>query len=149
MSTRGSQRTYALHLHSTGSGLIFHAIRELLDHRNLLYMSTWREIKVKYKQSDMGMLWAVLMPLVIECAALLVRYAFAMVLGTPLALSDLTSVTVTRCRGLSSCQRFASHEQPRSKYEPRNEDLLATGGLRYGDCSDFKTKILLLDFLED
>jgi ABC-type polysaccharide/polyol phosphate export permease len=73
---------------------MFHAIRELLDHRDLLYMSTWREIKVKYKQSVMGMLWAVLMPLVIVCAGLLVRFAFAMVSGTPLALSDLTSVTV-------------------------------------------------------
>src|SRR5438105_10017698 len=94
MSTRGSQSAYALHLRSASSGLMFHAIRELLEHRILLYMITWREIKVKYKQSVMGMLWAVLMPLVIVCAGLLVRYAFAMVSGTPLALSDLTSVTV-------------------------------------------------------
>ena len=71
-----------------------HTIRELLDHRDLLYMITWREIKVKYKQSVMGMLWAVLMPLVIVSAGLIVRYAFATVSGTPLALSDLTSVTV-------------------------------------------------------
>jgi lipopolysaccharide transport system permease protein len=73
---------------------MFYAIRELLDRRDLLYMITWREIKVKYKQSVMGMLWAVLMPFVIVSAGLLVRYAFATVSGTPLALSDLTSVTV-------------------------------------------------------
>jgi ABC-type polysaccharide/polyol phosphate export permease len=73
---------------------MFYAIRELLDHRDLLYMITWREIKVKYKQSVMGMLWAVLMPLVIVCAGLIVRYAFAQVSGTPLAVSDLTSVAV-------------------------------------------------------
>jgi lipopolysaccharide transport system permease protein len=36
----------------------------------------------------------VLMPLVIVCAGLLVRFAFATVSGTPLAMSDLTSVTV-------------------------------------------------------
>jgi ABC-type polysaccharide/polyol phosphate export permease len=71
-----------------------HPIRELVKHRDLLYMITWREIKVKYKQSVMGMLWAVLMPLVIVCAGLLVRFAFATASGTPLALSDLTSVTV-------------------------------------------------------
>jgi ABC-type polysaccharide/polyol phosphate export permease len=71
-----------------------HAIRELVNHRDLLYMITWREIKVKYKQSVMGTLWAVLMPLVIVCAGLLVRFAFATVSGTPLALSDLTQVTV-------------------------------------------------------
>ncbi len=73
---------------------MFYAIRELLNHRDLLYMITWREIKVKYKQSIMGMLWAVLMPFVIISAGLLVRYAFATVSRTPLALSDLTSVTV-------------------------------------------------------
>jgi lipopolysaccharide transport system permease protein len=71
-----------------------HTIRELLNHRDLLYMITWREIKLKYKQSVMGMLWAVLMPIVIVCAGLMVRFAFATVSGTPLALSDLTSVTV-------------------------------------------------------
>jgi len=73
---------------------MFYAIRELFEHRDLLYMITWREIKVKYKQSVMGMLWAVLMPLVIVCAGLIVRYAFATVSGTPLALSDLTPVAV-------------------------------------------------------
>ena len=71
-----------------------HSLREILDHRDLLYMITWREIKVKYKQSVMGMLWAVLMPLVIVCAGLVVRYAFATASGTPLAMSDFTSVTV-------------------------------------------------------
>jgi ABC-type polysaccharide/polyol phosphate export permease len=81
-------------MHERGSGLMFHAIRELFEHRDLLYMITWREIKLKYKQSIMGMLWAVLMPLVIVCAGLLVRYAFATASGTPLTLSDLTSVTV-------------------------------------------------------
>jgi lipopolysaccharide transport system permease protein len=66
---------------------MFHTIKELLDRRDLLYMITWREIRVKYKQSVMGMLWAVLMPAVIVCAGLIIRYAFAMV-------SDLTSVAV-------------------------------------------------------
>jgi len=73
---------------------MFLAIREVLDRRDLLYMITWREIKVKYKQTVMGTLWAVLMPLVIVGAGLVVRVAFANVSGTPLAWSDLTSVTV-------------------------------------------------------
>ena len=42
------------------------AIQELFERRDLLYTIAWREIKVKYKQSVMGMLWAVLMPLAIE-----------------------------------------------------------------------------------
>jgi lipopolysaccharide transport system permease protein len=73
---------------------MFQPIHEVLARRDLLYMITWREIKVKYKQTVMGMLWAVLMPLVIVGAGLVVRFAFAQVSGTPLALSDLTSVTV-------------------------------------------------------
>jgi lipopolysaccharide transport system permease protein len=70
------------------------AIHEIYDRRDLLYILTWREITVKYKQSIMGMLWALLMPLLIVCAGLVVRYAFAKVSGESLVLSDLTSVAV-------------------------------------------------------
>src|SRR5437867_5370738 len=86
-----------------GPRLMLHALRELLNHRDLLYMMTWREIKVKYKQSVMGMLWAVLMPLVIVCAGLIVRYAFAMVSGKPFAELDLTSVAVKAAHRLLCC----------------------------------------------
>jgi lipopolysaccharide transport system permease protein len=74
--------------------VLVHAIRELFQRRNLLYMMTWREIRVKYKQSVMGMLWAVLMPIVIVCAGLVVRLAFSMLSGKPLQLLDVTSVAV-------------------------------------------------------
>lgn len=70
------------------------SLRELLHHKLLLYMFTWREIKIKYKQSVMGMLWAILMPLVIVFAGLMVRFAFSTLSGKPLAMSDLTSVAV-------------------------------------------------------
>ena len=70
------------------------AVQELFDRRDLLYMLAWREIRVKYKQSVMGMLWAVLMPTVIVCAGLIVRYAFATLSGKPVVVSDLTSVAV-------------------------------------------------------
>src|SRR5262245_65514716 len=73
---------------------MIHAIRELIARRDLLYILTWREVKVRYKQSVMGLLWAVLMPLVIVCAGLVVRLAFSRISGTPIALSELTSVTV-------------------------------------------------------
>lgn len=73
---------------------MFQTIIELFDRRDLLYILVWREIKVKYKQSVMGLLWAVLMPSIIVCAGVIVRYAFAMVSGKSFALSDLTSVAV-------------------------------------------------------
>ena len=70
------------------------AIRELIARRELVYLLAWREMKVRYKQSVMGVLWAVFMPIVIVCAGVVVRYAFARVSGTPLALSDVTPVAV-------------------------------------------------------
>jgi ABC-type polysaccharide/polyol phosphate export permease len=57
-------------------------------------MLAWREVKVRYKQSVMGLLWAVLMPLVIVGAGLIVRLAFTHASGTPLARLDLVSVAV-------------------------------------------------------
>jgi lipopolysaccharide transport system permease protein len=38
-------------------------LRELLDYRELLYFLTWRDIKVRYKQTALGVLWAILQPL--------------------------------------------------------------------------------------
>jgi lipopolysaccharide transport system permease protein len=67
---------------------------QLLAKRDLLYMLTWREIRVKYKQSVMGMLWAVLMPVVIVSAGVVVRVGFAIVSGKPLETGDLASVSV-------------------------------------------------------
>jgi len=67
---------------------------ELHRRRDLLYMMTWREIKVKYKQSVMGFLWAILMPIVIVFAGLTVRVAAAHLAGTTLELQDIVLVTV-------------------------------------------------------
>jgi lipopolysaccharide transport system permease protein len=39
--------------------------RELWQHRELLYFLTWRDIKVRYKQTVLGMAWAVIQPLAI------------------------------------------------------------------------------------
>ena len=38
-------------------------LRELWAHRELLYFLTWREIKVRYKQTALGVAWAILQPL--------------------------------------------------------------------------------------
>ena len=39
-------------------------LRELWDHRELLYFLTWRDVKVRYKQTILGAGWAVLQPLI-------------------------------------------------------------------------------------
>lgn len=38
-------------------------LRELWQYRELFYFFTWRDIKVKYKQTVLGFLWAILQPL--------------------------------------------------------------------------------------
>ena len=38
--------------------------RELWDYRELFYFFTWRDIKVKYKQTVLGLAWALLQPFV-------------------------------------------------------------------------------------
>ena len=40
-------------------------LRELWQHRELLYFFTWRDVKVKYKQTALGILWVVLQPLLL------------------------------------------------------------------------------------
>ena len=69
-------------------------LREILHHRDLLYMLTWREIKIRYKQSIMGFAWALLMPMVIVGAGVVVRIVFSSFSGTPVQTSDIASVAV-------------------------------------------------------
>jgi len=38
-------------------------LRELWAYRELLYFFTWRDIKVRYKQTLLGFAWAILQPL--------------------------------------------------------------------------------------
>jgi lipopolysaccharide transport system permease protein len=37
-------------------------LRELWAHRELLYFLTWRDVKVRYKQTVLGVMWAILQP---------------------------------------------------------------------------------------
>lgn len=63
----------------------------LLD---LLYMLVWRDIAIKYKESVMGLLWAVLMPFIIVCAGMLVRVAMSRLSNTPIEPDTLASIAV-------------------------------------------------------
>src|SRR5438876_3862994 len=62
---------------------------QLVAKRDLLYMLTWREIRIKYKQSLMGMLWAILMPVLIVSAGIVVRVGFSLLSGRPIEVEDV------------------------------------------------------------
>jgi len=70
------------------------ALKEVWRSRELLYMITWREIRIRYKQSVMGLLWAVLMPLIITTAGVVVRLVVAQVSGRPVTSADIASIGV-------------------------------------------------------
>src|SRR5579864_5756699 len=57
-------------------------------------MITYRDIKVRYKQSIMGFLWAILMPILIVLSGVVVRYAYAMASGRQLSVADIASVAI-------------------------------------------------------
>jgi ABC-type polysaccharide/polyol phosphate export permease len=67
---------------------------ELVQYRDLLYMLTWRDIKIRYKQSVMGFLWAILMPMLIVGSGILIRFAFSMNSGQPLQMTAIASVAL-------------------------------------------------------
>lgn len=69
-------------------------IKHMVNYRDLLFMLTWRDIAIKYKQSVMGFMWAMLMPMLIVLAGLLVRYAFSKLSGQPVTIEDIAAVSV-------------------------------------------------------
>lgn len=69
-------------------------LRELYAHRELLYVIVYRDIKVRYKQSVMGFLWAILMPILIVMSGLIIRVGYAMASHASLHNADLASVAV-------------------------------------------------------
>src|ERR1700722_4126810 len=48
---------------SASKGWVSLQMRELWEYRELLYFLTWREIKVRYKQTVLGAGWAIVQPL--------------------------------------------------------------------------------------
>jgi lipopolysaccharide transport system permease protein len=55
-------------------------LRELWQYRELLYFLTWRDIKVRYKQTAIGAAWAILQPLLTMLAFSVI---FGQLIGVP------------------------------------------------------------------
>lgn len=69
-------------------------IAKLISYRELLYLITWRDIKVRYKQSVMGIMWAILMPLLIVGSGVVIRFGLAEYTQESVGRNELLSVTV-------------------------------------------------------
>jgi ABC-type polysaccharide/polyol phosphate export permease len=70
------------------------ALQKLFARRDLLFMIAWREIKIRYKQSVMGIMWAILLPAVIVTAGIVVRYGMSAMSGKPISGQEIAGVTV-------------------------------------------------------
>lgn len=71
-----------------------HPSEQFAQYKDLLFMLTWRDIKIRYKQSIMGFAWAVLMPILIIGSGLIVMVAFATISGRPVNKVDILSIAV-------------------------------------------------------
>jgi len=69
-------------------------IRDLIEYRELLYMLTWRDLRVKYKQAVMGFLWAIFMPMLIILSGILIKFVMSKVGNKPMDYSDIVTVCV-------------------------------------------------------
>jgi ABC-type polysaccharide/polyol phosphate export permease len=66
--------------------------RELVQHRELLWQMTLRDVRIRYKQALMGFGWAVLMPVLIVGAGLLIKFAMTQMAGTGLGSANFAGL---------------------------------------------------------
>jgi len=69
-------------------------LRELIKYKDLLFMLTFRDIRIRYKQAAMGFLWAIFMPMVAVAAGILIKKAMAVVSGHHIDMREVVSISV-------------------------------------------------------
>ena len=57
-------------------------------------MLAWRDVRIRYKQTVMGFLWALFMPLLIVMASLFIKKMFSLLSGRPIEMTEVVSVAV-------------------------------------------------------
>ena len=69
-------------------------LSDLVEHKDLLLMLTWRDITIRYKQAVMGFMWALLMPILIIGSGAIVMTGMSSVSGRAVGANDILSVVV-------------------------------------------------------
>jgi homopolymeric O-antigen transport system permease protein len=69
-----------LHIIEPSKSWVALNLRDLWTYRELLYLLTWRDVKVRYKQTLLGATWAVIQPL---CTMLIFTLFFGKLAGIP------------------------------------------------------------------
>ncbi len=100
-------------------------LQEIWDYRELLGFLAWRDIKVRYKQTALGSLWAVLQPLVamLIFAVVFTRVATIRTDGPPYALFVYAGLVpwtfFTNAVSLSGNSLIGNEQMIRKTYFPR------------------------------
>ena len=107
----------------TGDGGRAARLPRLLAHRELLYFLTWRDIKVRYKQTLMGAAWVIIQPLAHDA------YLHARLSPLRRPRRGRGALPALRLRGAAPLdvlrqRRRQQHAQPRQQHEPDHEGLL-------------------------
>jgi len=69
-------------------------LRDLAHHWELVYYLTLRDIRIRYKQAAMGFGWALLMPLMIVGAGLMVQLVLAQGAGKSVSMANLAGTAI-------------------------------------------------------
>jgi lipopolysaccharide transport system permease protein len=67
---------------------------ELVRGRELLWQMALRDLRVRYKQAALGYTWAVVVPLMVVAAGVVLRYAAAQMAGKPVDLGGIAGMAV-------------------------------------------------------
>lgn len=68
--------------------------RDMLGYRELLLELTARDLRIRYKQSVLGVLWAILTPLVVVLAGAIIKAAYASMAGRGVAPVELAGLAI-------------------------------------------------------
>ena len=68
--------------------------QEIIKYRDLLWMLTLRDIRVRYKQAAMGFMWAVFMPIIAVGAGIFIKKVMSVISGTPMDSNGIVSISI-------------------------------------------------------
>lgn len=68
--------------------------KEIFKYKDLLFMLTLRDIRIRYKQAAMGFLWALFMPMMAILAGIVIKKAMSFVSGNTMDLTDIVSISI-------------------------------------------------------
>jgi lipopolysaccharide transport system permease protein len=70
------------------------AFRQIFKYRDLWYMLTFRDIRIRYKQAAMGFMWAIFMPIVAVAAGILIKKAMSVVSGHDVGMIGIVAIAI-------------------------------------------------------